>query len=897
MVAPLISTKLYVPQSRSDLIPRPRLIERLEARPERKLTVVSAPAGFGKTTLIGQWIESRSGVGWVSLDEKDNDPARFWSYVIAALRDIHPSLDVPSQEALQSRQPDRIHEALIELINGIAGGTDRLLLVLDDYHVIESEIVHQTLAFLIDHMPPQMHMIIASRVDPPLSLSRLRGRGQLTELRAADLRFTPREATRFLNQMMGLALPAEDVMALESRTEGWVVGLQLAALSLRGQDRERVTHFIAGFAGSHRYVLDYLVEEVLHRQTEPVQSFLLQTAILDRLSGPLCDAVTGRSNSQSTLEELERANLFLVPLDDERRWYRYHRLFADLLRSRLEQLEPTTVTALHQRAAVWYESQGLVLEAMGHALACGDVEWAARLVEGNALAIVDHGELEALMRWLDGLSTGSDSSRPWLDVAYAWALAYAGRVDAVEPLLEDAQTSTARLPRSGDRRRIAGHIAAVRAYVAWMKGEATDAVDHARQALDHLPAADRTARAQVATTLGMAWVQRYELNAAAEAFERAIAISRTADDPHVELLAASSLAYLSIIQGQLHRAAAICREALGRVKAGIKQDGRHVPAAGNTHALLSDVMREWNDLENAVSLARQGLELTERWGQADTLTVSTIYLAEALRAQGDLDGAMDVIRRAKQITRGISPWMRIQVTMCETLLYLDQGNVEAAVHWAEAHDLQVEDAFEPAAGIVYAILARIRIAQGLPDQALVTLARLQGQARTAGATGRLITALAIEAVALQALGRVEEALLSLTHALSLAEPEGYTRLFLDLGRPMEHLLQRATGRTTQPSYVHRLLEAFEAEARAATGTSALTSPRRPSLQLIEPLTDREMDVLGVLSRGVSNQEIAEQLHIAVGTVKNHLKSIYRKLDVRSRIQAVARARELGLLRK
>jgi LuxR family maltose regulon positive regulatory protein len=856
-----------------------------------KLTVISAPAGFGKTTLIGQWIADHATVGWVSLDEKDNDPARFWRYVFAALSDAHPGLSVPLPEALQSRHPAQINGVLVKLINRIADRSGRLLLVLDDYHVIEADTIHETLTFLIDHMPAQMHLVIASRVDPPLPLSRLRGRRQLTELRAADLRFTVHEATRFLNQMMGLALPAEDVMALDSRTEGWIVGLQLAALSLRGQDPERVAGFIAGFTGSHRYVLDYLVEEVLQRQTEAVQSFLLQTAILDRLSGALCDAVTGLSSGQSTLEELERANLFLVPLDDERRWYRYHRLFADLLRSRLEQLDSVTVTALHRRAAAWYESRGLVLEAMGHALDCGDVEWAARLVEGNALAMVDHGELTALMEWLDGLSSSAARSRPWLDIAHAWALAYAGRVDAVGRLLEDVEVTLVRFPQGDDRRRILGHGEAIRAYVAWMKGEAPSAIDHARRALGHLPPTDRTARAQVATTLGTALVQRYQLDAAAEALEQAVAVGRTTENLHVELLATSGLAHLLIIQGQLHRAAAICRKALGRAEAQIKRDGLPAPAAGNTYALFSDVMREWNDLENAVALARQGLELTERWGQADTLTVNAIYLAEALRALGDLEGALDAIRRAKQITRDISPWMRIQVTMVEALLLLDQGNVEAAVRWAEAHALGHEDAFDPAAGIAYAVLARVRIAQGLSDQALGILARLRGQAQAAGATGRLISVLSIEAVALQALGRVEEALITLTRALSLAEPEGYVRVFLDLGRPMERLLRQVTGPAIV-GYGPALLEAFEAERRPSPAPAPA-----PASPLIEPLTDREMEVLGVLSGGLSNQEIAVQLHIAVGTVKNHLKSIYGKLDVHSRIQAVARARELGLLRK
>jgi len=916
MSTPLLTTKLYIPPPCPNLVSRPRLIERLNAGllSRRKLTLISAPAGFGKTTLLSEWASQRVGesadgrpVAWVSLDEGDNDPVRFWAYFVSALQTVHESVGEAALAVLQSPQLPPIEAILTALINEIAAVPDHpstsswlgFALVLDDYHLIIAQPIHDALTFLLDHLPPQMRLAIASRTDPPLPLARLRGRGQLTELRAADLRFTPDEAAAFLNDVMGLGLSAEEIAVLDARTEGWIAGLQMAALSMRG--RKDVTAFIKAFSGSYRFVLDYLVEEVLDRQSSDTQDFLLKTSILERMTAPLCDAVTGRDDSQPILAQLEQANLFLVPLDDERRWYRYHHLFADLLRSRLEQSSPSIppasggeerggIPALHRRANEWYEKNGLVTESVEHALAAGDTEQVARLVAGNTLAMLARSELATLVRQLNALPNDVLCLQPWLCVARAWALAYAGQLNAIEPMLQNAEKALDGLEEYAESQRIAGHVAAVRAYAAFLRWDArTPAL--ARKALEHLADQDLVVRGFVATILAIVLRGKGDFAAAAQVLAEARAVSQVTGDSHTAVNVLCELATLQIMQGRLHQAAATCRDALQIADMCVRQSGRQLPVAGYAHARMSTVLREWNDLEAATHHAREGIKLGKRWGQADTLILGYDCLAGALRAMGDINGMLDALQDAGRIANNVSPQYSTHVAAWGARGRVALGDVAAASRWMQESGLSADDEFEFRYVSTYLILARVLIAQGQRrpgkpfDEASRLLTRLFKMTEAAGAMGRVIEILVLQAITLQAQGKMDQALISLERALTLAEPEGYVRTFIDEGAPMGELLRQAAAQGIKLDYVSALLTALESETKA--------KDIHPSL--VEPLSERELEVLRLLATDLANKEIAQTLFIAVGTVKQHLKSIYGKLQAHNRTEAASRARDLGLL--
>jgi len=735
-----------------------------------------------------------------------------------------------------------------------------------------------------------------------LPLARLRGRGQLTELRAADLRFTPDEAAAFLNDVMGLGLSTEDIAALDARTEGWIAGLQMAAISMQG--RKDVTGFIKAFSGSHRFVLDYLVEEVLNQQSPTVQEFLLKTSILERMTAPLCDAVLeigGRrleissgqdqpptsdlqspisnyqSSSQQVLEQLEAANLFIVPLDDERRWYRYHHLFADLLRSRLGQTWPDQSPVLHRRASEWYEQKGLIAEAVSHALAAGDVERVAHLVEGNALAMLDHGELTTLMKWLDALPDEIVRSRPWLCIAHAWVLAYTGQLDSVESYLRDAEQTL-----DGFDDHVVGHIAAIRAYISFLRSELSHAAELARQALECLPERDLTARGFAALILGSVLRVSGDPVAAVRVLTEAIDISQATGDSHVAVLAFCSLARVLVTQGRLHQAATACQDALQLVN---EYGGQRLPFAGYAYTRMSGVLREWNELETATRYAKEGVRLCEQWGLADVLMTGYVELAGTLQAIGNADGAIDAIKKAKKTASTQSVLAVDSIESIEAQLRLAQGDVVAASLWAQKSGLSTDDEFGFQQAFRYLMLARVCIAQGRLEEALRLLARLLEVAEAAGAIGYVIEILVLQALALQAQGKMDQALTPLERALSLAEPEGYVRTFIDEGAPMGELLRQAAAQGIAVDYVNALLTALESEAKTKDVHSSL----------IEPLSERELEALRLLATGLSNKEIAQTLIIAVGTVKQHLKSIYGKLQVHNRTEAASRARDLGLL--
>jgi LuxR family maltose regulon positive regulatory protein len=801
--------------------------------------------------------------------------------------------------------------------------TDPFILILDDIHLVTEPQIHQGLTFLLDHLPPQMHLVLSGRTDPPWPLARLRARGEMTELRATDLRFTPQETGAFLNEAMGLEVSAGDVDALSTRTEGWIAGLQMAAISMRGRRQAEgeggLSSFVQAFTGSHRFILDYLVEEVLSQQPAAIQEFLLKTSILERMNASLCAAVCSLTagHSQGILHGLESDNLFLVPLDDERHWYRYHHLFADLLRSHLQQAWPDQVPALHLQACAWYEEQGLVAEAVSHALAASDFDRAAHLVEVHALAVIYQVELTSVVKWLSALPAGVIRSRPWLCVAYAWALLYAGELDAVEARLKDAEDALARRDSTGGAgvevppgdtggARINGHIATIRSYAAVINGDIYDSVELASEALALLPEWDTRARSFAAGTLGSALRWTGDLAGASRASEEAIAISLAAGERQPAVVVLTQLASIRFLQGRLHAAAASCREALELEDEYSRQTGRRMPVTGYALAHMSQIVYEWNDLQAALRHAREGIELCKQWGQKTIQPFGYTALAYALQALGDESSALEAAAAGTQVARRTSPWQFVQAQAREARIRLAQGDVAAASRWAERSGLKVDGELTLANLGLYAMLARVWILQGKEEparleQAQGLLARLRELAEATGAKAGTLEILILEALALQASGAATDALGVFERALSLAGREGHVRTFVDLGAPVAELLRQAAARGAAPQTVDRLLDAFdETEDGAATGEdrSPKPVPARPSPRvdaLLEPLTEREQEVLRLLGTSLSVREIADQLYISVHTVRSHTKSIYGKLGANSRMAAVARATELGFL--
>jgi LuxR family maltose regulon positive regulatory protein len=881
---PLLSTKLYIPPPQPNLVARPHLVERLTAGLNRKLTLISAPAGFGKTTLLSEWVAGRRrSVAWLSLDQGDNDPVRFMAYVVAALQTVEGHIGQGVASMLQLPQLPPAESILTVLINEVALAPKDSILILDDYHAIEAQPIHEALAFLLDHLPPQMHLILSSRADPPWPLARLRARREMSELRANDLRFTLQEAAVFLNEAMTLDLSAKDVATLEARTEGWIVGLQMAALSMRG--RRDVSGFIKAFTGSHRFILDYLVEEVLDQQPPGIQDFLLRTSVLDRMTAALCDSVTDGRDSQTILTDLERANLFLVPLDDERRWYRYHHLFADLLRSRLELIQLDQVPALHRRASVWYERNSLPAKAVSHALKARDMKRVAHLVAQNALILIYHGQLLSLARSLSTLPKETPWAYPWLRVAYAWAMAYAGQLDDVEPALQEAEEALISIQNADEVRHVMGHIAAIRAYTADLKGELSGSVAFARQALDRLPEEELTVRGFTLSLLGTALRDSGDLVAAARTTAEAIAIGRAAGDSRVVVTALCELAVLQLWQGYYHRAVDTCQEGMELADEFAARVGQPLPVTALIYARLSNVLQEWNDLEKALYYAREAVRLSELWGQADISIIAFSRLSSVLEARGDLDGALEALAKARQVASDVSPWYGALMDGWEAALRLTHGDLEAAARWAKESSLSADDEFTHDGEGQYRILARVLIAQGKLGRAMSLLARLRETTEAAGATPQLVSVLTLQALGLRAQGKLDEAVAVLGRALTLAEPEGYVRTFVGGGAPMGELLTKVAVKGIEVGYTGRLL--------AALGGETIGGPR--AAELIEPLSRRELEVLRLLTTSLTTTEIAHELFIAASTVRSHVKSIYGKLGVHSRMEAVIRAQDLELL--
>jgi LuxR family maltose regulon positive regulatory protein len=897
MVIPLLQTKLYIPPPRPELVPRPRLIERLNAGLHRKLTLISAPAGFGKTTLLSDWVavvRAHLQVAWLSLDEGDNDLARFLTYLVAALQTVDGSVGQGLLSVLQSPGTVNVESMLIPLLNEIVGlpnapstgsGQD-LILVLDDYHVIESQPIDNVLTFALDHLPPQMHLVIATRTDPTLRLSRLRARGQLTELRTADLRFTIDEAVAFLHQVVRLPISTDSVRTLRDRTEGWITGLQLAAVAMQGLDQgEQIAHFIHSFGGSHRYVIDYLVDEVLDQQTPAMQAFLLQTSILDRLVAPLCNAVTGREDSQAILEQLEAANLFLIPLDGERCWYRYHRLFADLLRQRLRQTQPEQVPVLHIRASQWYACHGFQVEAVHHALAGGDFEGAADLIEATGLSTIGQGAFSTVQNWIDALPASLVRKRPYLSVYHAWTSNFTHQLDDIEPFLQQAQCALQAQERpAGDvvARDLRGHIATLRAWNARRQRDNSLAIGLLEEAVDCLGDGNPLVCTFAHLNLGSAYLDDGELVKAACSFRDAVAEGSASGNELASLVATSHLAAVLILQGRLHEAARLCRRA---IRDQLARYEKPPPTLCMVYLRLAWVLAEWNDVDGFYAHLSQAVILADQIGYDSVVRVGSWTMAwekQLLAEQGT------VVEFSADVAAIIERVLAAETDANEPSV----DGTSADISDIESQNTEVylaDDAyFEIWPGYSEHAQARKLVEQGRAEEALGLLAQIYESAQPVQGTGLMIEARSAEALIYQAQGDADRALDALEDALALGEQEDYTRTFIDRGEPMAQLMYQAVARGIMPGYTAKLLAAFGAQQPKI----AVSLPSQP---LVEPLSPRELEILRLIARGLSNREISERLFLALSTVKGHNRNIYGKLQVQRRTEAVARARELGLL--
>ncbi len=877
MNIPILATKLYLPPSRTKVVLRPRLIERLNEGLRGKLILISAPAGFGKTTLVSEWVEaSKRPTAWLSLDEGDNDPTRFLTYLVTALQTIAPDVGNRMLAALQSPQPPPTDSILTSLLNEVNAIPDDFLLVLDDYHIIDEQSIDHAITFLLDHLPPQMHLIITTREDPNLPLARLRARSQLTELRASTLRFTPDEAAVFLNQVMNLNLSADDIATLETRTEGWIAGLQLAAISMQGH--QDVSSFIQSFSGSHHFVLDYLVEEVLQRQPEHVQMFLLRTSILDRLCGSLCDAVLldKSASGQTTLESIEHANLFLIPLDNERRWYRYHHLFADLLRQRLHQRMATEgVAELHSRASLWYEEHGLELDAFHHAAAAHDIERVERLIEGDGMPLQFRSAWAPVLNWLESLPKAVLDARPSLWVTYASTLLFGGQQpSAVELKLQAAEKALKTAETNDNTDDLIGRIAAIRALLGVISHDAETIMIQSQRALEYLHPSNIPVRTAATMALGHAYQLQGNRAAARQAFLEVIAFSNASRNSVYTTSAAMYLAHLEESDNQLVSATTTYRRAV--------QLAGDPPEAMVAIAYLglARIYYQWNDLADAEAYGQQCAHFLRQMYSIDTTAAYDVFLARLKLTQGDAAGALATLAEAEAFVHQHHFMHRMpEIAATQVIALLQQGNLAAAAHIARTHDLPISQ-------------ARIYLAEGNPSAALGLLVPLRQQMEAKGWADEQLRVMILTAIALHARGEKDDAVQMLVDALSMAKTGGFIRLFVDEGLPMAQLLSEASARGIMLDYIGNLLTAIEPQRQKRKENAHPPSPAQP---LIEPLSQRELEILRLVADGLSNREISERLFIALVTVKVHNGKIFEKLQVQRRTEAVARARELGLL--
>jgi LuxR family transcriptional regulator, maltose regulon positive regulatory protein len=912
---PVLATKLFAPARRPQLVARPILAERLDSTLDagHRLTLVSAPAGFGKTTMLSDWLtglDQRQGhtrVGWLSLDDGDNDLTRFMAHLVAVLQRAELDVDAAVLESLSTASAAA--DALTPLVNDLARAGDQepgkqWIAVLDDYHAIGASEVHEAVTFLLDHLPDHLHLVIATRSDPPLPLARLRSRGQLSELRAAELRFTSAEAEEFLNRVMGLELTAADVDALEDRTEGWIAGLQLAALSLRGiADHNEVAGFISAFAGSNRFVIDYLADEVLSRQPPQVRDFLLRTAILDRLHGPLCDAVTSGTDGTQTLADLERGNLFVVPLDTERAWYRYHRLFADVLHARLLAEQPEQVAELHERASAWFAARGLVADAVRHALAAEDFDRAAFLMEEALPELRRTRQDRLLMTWMRSLPEPVVRRSPVLSIVSAWSLLMSGDLEAVESRLDDAEVAlaagaedqdlAATWADTEDLRTAPATVSVYRASLAQARGDVAGTVRHARRALDLAGPEDHFVRGAAGGFLGLAAWASGNVAEALSTFSDAVRSLHAAGNLVDELDTTVVLADMWVASGRPGRARRLYEQALQTATAG----GAPYRATADLHVGLAELDRELDDLPSAEAHLESARILGERASITENRHRWYVVMAQVRAAAGDYDTATHLLGQAEALYRhGFYPDVR-PIAALKARVQIAAGDLTSAGGWAEDRALSVDDEPDYLREYELLTLARLLLAQhranqhvdgaasASPVEAVVGLLdRLHGAAVQAGRAGSDAEIQVLQALVHHARGDLSQALAALGGSFAATpEPDSYVRLYLDEGAPMRALLHHAAGAYPQ---ARRLL------GRATTSIEAAPEPQQT---LGEVLSHRELEVLRLLDSELTGPEIARQLYITLNTLRTHTKRIFTKLDVTTRAAAVRRAHERRLL--
>ena len=886
-----LRTKLCIPPPRSSWIARSRLVKQMDEGFARKLTLISAPAGFGKTTLLVDWVHTRNiPVAWFSMDKNDIEPLHFLTYVILGLQTLKTATGNAALTMLQSPQPPPMEAILINLINDVIRIPTDFALVLDDYHLVDAKPIHDLIAFLLENLPEPMHMIIATRSDPPLPLARVRSQNQLAELRAADLSFRVDETARLFDQSLDIHLSAEDIQMLETRTEGWAAGLQLAALSLQG--RKDPSDFIKGFKGDNRYIVDYLTEEVLSRQSENLHDFLLQTSILERLSGPLCDAVTQQDNSGQVLDNLEKANLFVIPLDDQRYWYRYHHLFADLLTQRLNIQQRDLVPELHRRASQWLAHNGFKNEAVDHALVANDNDYAAQLMEEIAEIDWDRSRESRLLHWFKKLPDEHIDANPKLCIFYARELFKSGYVDDAEKKLQAAEQLLDSISISASNKEgLLGRIAVIRAYISTRTGDLSGTITFSKQALKLLPQRDLNWRSVAATTLGMGYVTG-ALVEQQQAFVEAMKISKAAGNIYYHIFAGSCLGSILFRRGQLKEAEYLNRQLLDlAIENGIEQTG----IAGSLYGSWGSILCEWNDFDEGIRLLNKGIELSELGRDPVILASCQIGLLRALMYRKDIAGALklmdEITERAGNFA--LPPWITSPLSAIKVFFWLASGDLNAAVNWAQEHGLSIDDKISNLYQLEYLSLAHILIAQNRLDDADHLLQRLIETAKAGDHVYMLIEMRLCRLMIFMLKADTASATAELKSSLALAEPGRLIMIFVSKGNPVADLLEEIAAvkkRDHDPSqagftlsYAKKILSAFK----------AATPPKTEGL--MDPISERELEVLHLIAAGLSNKEIAEKLFISLNTVKTHTKNINSKLDVNSRIKAVTRAKELGLL--
>lgn len=929
MALALLNTKLTQPVVRTGLVPRVRLWERLQSGRDRRLILVTAPPGFGKTTLVASWLQQAQSAeqqtqgingshrpvadgpqpkrrlrsGWVSLDNGDNDPVRFWSELITVINRIWPESGRDALGLLVAPQPPPIEPILTLLLNRLAevapaNLADTTILVLDDYHAISNPAIHSAVSFCIDHLPPQFCLLIASRSEPPLPLSRLRVRNQLLELTSADLRFTHDEVAAFLNQVMGLQLTAADIATLDERTEGWVAGLQLAALSLRHQSNR--TEFVAAFAGSNRYVIDYLTEEVLTRQPQAVRRFLLQSSILDRMCAELLATVVQPANGDAVaearvmLEHLDQAQLFIVPLDDRRHWYRYHHLFGDVLQARLQrEAGASAMGELHRRAADWYAANGFLPQAINHRLAAGDDQQAAALIEQAAAALIEQGETATLREWLTALPPQLVRQRSRLSLVHAWLLVLDGRFGELDAYLKTGAAMLAVEP--ADYEQVRGEVAAVRSMQGLVNVNAAEAARQARAARLRLPA-EHFLYAMAGWALSAASLVQGDTATADTVMNEAIAASQRGRNTALTAVSLCQAAELRIMQSRLHEAERLYRQAL---QIGTGADGQLLPAASMACIGIAEILREWNRLEEALQSVETGMALTGQWG-ASNLFDGYMALFKVHLSRAEFTAAYDALRELEQAIgrMQLPPILQGLAGALRARLWLQRGEIELAARW-EATDLyQHSRDFHHLGEFILITGAQVQAVQGRLSEAATRLEYLR---KAASANGRLrnhIEILALLALVRHRLGEQHAAFRTLEEALATVMPEGFVRVFVETGPGMANLLQdwiTTSGRDRRQLQLHDYACRLLAACGPAPAESAGSAATAVTAELAEPLSAREFEVLKLVAAGLSNQQIADQLVVSLGTVKTHISNIFGKLEVGSRTQAVARARRLGLL--